>query len=121
MNEESPYKFTTTNRQFVEEEPWGMYVFKCNDGEVLGDGDGNVMYAFGFKNDPTKKKAVADAARHYGFGPDEGEVVYLPGRRPIGDEELAEQEFRMRMGLVPDPLDYGAMMDEMRGRKNGRN
>jgi hypothetical protein len=110
-------KLTTTNKEFVEEEPWGTYVFQCHDGEVLGDDEGRLLSVFGFKNDQTKIKALQDAAKHYGYGPDEGDVVYWPGRRPVSDEEYEEQETRQRMGLVPDPLDYGAIMDGLKAKK----
>lgn len=113
-------KFKTTNKQRIEEEPYGTYVFQCHDGEYLGDGDGRLLCVFGFKGDRSKIEALEKAARHYGYGPDEGKVVYWSGRRPVSDEEYEEQEQRARLGLVPDPLDYGAIMDEMKAKRYGR-
>ncbi len=110
-------KLTTTNKEVVEEEPWGTFVFECNDGEILGDGEGRLLCIFGFKGDRSKIEALQKVAKHYGYGPDEGRVVYWSGVRPVSDEEREEQEQRMRMGLVPDPLDYGAIMDEMKYKK----
>lgn len=106
----------TTNRQMVEEVPYGMYVWQTPDGEVLGDGDGNVMNVFCMKGDRKAIAALADAARHYGFP--EGTPVWWTGKRRITDEELEEQQMRERLGLTPDPLDYGAIRDEMRARNN---
>lgn len=109
----------TTGRQVVEEVPYGMYVWQTPDGEVLGDGDGNIMNVFCMKGDQKSIRALAEAARHYGFP--EGEAVWWSGKRRITDEEYEEQLARERMGLVADPLDYGAIKDEMRAqRQNGR-
>lgn len=105
----------TTGRNQVEEVPYGMYVWQCPDGEVLGDDDGNIMNVFCMKGDRRAIKALADAAKYYGFP--EGQPVWWSGKRRITDEELAEQEMREKLGLTPDPLDYGAIMDEMRARK----
>lgn len=110
---------TTTNRQVVEEAPYGMYVWQTPDGEVLGDGDGNIMNVFCTKGNRRAIAALADAARHYGF-PD-GQAVWWSGKRRINDEQLQEQETRERLGLTPDPLDYGAIRDEVRARKSNGN
>lgn len=105
----------TTNRQLVEEVPYGMYVWETPDGEVLGDGDGNVMNVFCMKGDRKAIAALANAARHYGFA--EGKAVWWSGKRRISDEELEEQQMREKLGLVADPLDAGAIRDEMRAKK----
>lgn len=102
-------------KSVVEEVPYGMYVWECPDGEILGDGDGNVMNVFCMKNDTRAIQALTDAARHYGFP--EGRPVWWSGKRRITDEELAEQETRAKLGLEPDPLNYAAMADEARSRK----
>jgi hypothetical protein len=103
----------------VEEVPYGMYVWQTPDGEVLGDGDGNIMNVFCMKGDLRAIKALSDAARYYGFP--EGTPVWWSGKRPITDDELAEQEMRARLGLVPDPLDYAAVVEEMKAKhQHGR-
>jgi hypothetical protein len=101
----------TTNRQMVEEVPYGMYVWQTEDGEVLGDGEGNVMNVFCMKGDRRAIAALAEAARHYGFP--EGKPVWWSGKRRVTDEELEEQQMRERLGLTPDPLDYGAIRDKI--------
>lgn len=111
-------KLTTVNRQQVEEVPYGMYVWEIEeDGEkkVLGDDDGNVLNVFCMKGNREAIKALADAARYYGF-PD-GKAIWWSGKRRVTDEELHEQEMREQLGLVPDPLDYGAIMETLRERK----
>jgi len=108
-------KLTTTNRQEVDEYSWGVYVWEIEeDGlkKVLADDDGNFMLIFSTKGDREKIKKLADAARHYGFP--EGRPVFWSGKRPITDEEYQEQLMREKLGLVPDPLDVGALRDEAR-------
>lgn len=105
----------TTNRQQVEEVPYGMYVWECSDGEILGDDDGNVMNVFCMKGDRRAIAALADAARHYGFP--EGRPVWWSGKRRVTDEELQEQEMREKLGLEPDPLSPAALRDELRAKK----
>lgn len=110
----------TTNRQFIKEVPWGVYVWQTPDGEILGDEDGNFMLVFCEEGNRAAIKAITDAARHYGFP--EGKPVYWSGKRPITDEEYEHQLARERAGLVPDPLDIGAIRDEERAlrEQNGR-
>lgn len=107
----------TTNRQIIEEVPYGVYVWQFEDGSFAGDSDGNFMLIPSAKGDQKKIELLRQAAKHYGF--DEGTPVYWTGKRPITDEEYEEQLARERLGLVPDPLDYGAIKDEMRNLKNG--
>lgn len=113
--EESLKGLKTTGKQVVEEVPYGMYVWQFPDGEIAGDGEGNIMNVFCMKGDLRAIKAISDAAKHYGFH--EGSPVWWSGKRPISDEELAEQETRARLGLIPDPLDYAAIRDEERSAK----
>lgn len=106
--------FKTLNKEVVEEVPYGMYVWECSDGEILGDGEGNIMNVFCMKDAPWAIKAITDAARHYGF-PD-GKPVWWTGKRRITDDELEEQKTRAKLGLEPDPLNYSAIKDEIRER-----
>lgn len=95
-----------------------MYVWQTPDGETLGDSDGNIMNVFCMKGDLRAVNALAEAAKHYGFP--EGRPVWWSGKRRINDEELEEQQMREKFGLVPDPLDIGAIKDEARAkRQNG--
>ena len=109
------FNLKTTNRQQVEEVPYGMYVWQTPDGEILGDDDGNIMNVFCMKGDRRAIAALADAARHYGYP--EGKPVWWTGKRRINDEELAEQETREKLGLEPDPWNTGAIRDTLRGKK----
>lgn len=105
-----------TGAEVIEEAPYGMYVWQNPNGEVFGDDDGNVMNVFCRKGDLRAINALVEAARYWGAG--EGRPVWWSGKRRISDEELEMQEARERLGLVPDPLDFGAIRDEMRHKRN---
>jgi hypothetical protein len=96
----------------VNEVPWGMYVWELPSGEVLGDGDGNIMNCFVWeaKDRPAAKTAITRAAKEYGF--EEGTAVWWGGQRPIDDNELERQLERAEQGLTPDPLDIAAFNDD---------
>lgn len=96
--------------------PYGVYVYRCEDGEYLGDGDGNLMMRFGLRRDAAKcSRIIIEAARHYGFG--NGKVEFWAGQRPVTDEEFEEQMQRVKWGLTPDPYDMSAVLDELAARK----
>lgn len=110
----------TTNKSFVKEVPWGVYVWQLPTGEFLADEEGNFMLVFCQEGDRNAIKAITDAAKSFGFP--EGQAVYWSGKRPITDEEYEHQLARAKAGLVPDPLDIGAIRDEERAmrQQNGR-
>jgi hypothetical protein len=95
-----------------------MYVWRLENGNIAGDDEGNVMNVFCLKGDQSAIRAITDAARHYGFGP--GYAEWQSGKRRITDEELAEQEMRASLGLIPDPMDYAAIRDEEKIRHRDR-
>jgi hypothetical protein len=105
----------TTNREAVEEVPYGMYVWENPDGEIFGDDDGNVMNVFCMKGDRRAIEALIQAARDHNAG--EGKPVWWTGKRRINDEELEEQQTREKLGLVPDPLDIAALRDEAKAKR----
>ncbi len=99
-------------KSIVEEVEYGMYVWRLPNDTVLADNDDNVMNIFCLRREqrPAAKKAIQEAARHYGFP--FGVAEWWSGKRPITDEELQEQTARAAFGLVADPLDYAAIAEE---------
>lgn len=95
-----------------------MYVWQTPDGEYLGDDEGRFMHVFCEEGNRAAINALADAAKYYGAP--EGRAIYWSGKRPISDEEYEHQIQRQAAGLVPDPLDIGAIKDEMEGLENER-
>lgn len=114
-------KLNRTGMQRVEDEriPYGVFVFRCEDGEYLGDGDGNLMMRFGLAADAmVHARVIIEAARYYGFY--KGKVEFWRGQRPVSDEEFEEQLQRAKWGLTPDPYDMSAVLDELGSlRANG--
>lgn len=114
-------KINTTNRTRVDDKriPYGVYVFRCEDGEYLGDGEGNLMLIFGMRADArVHARTIIQAARHYGF--EKGKVEFWVGQRPVTDEEFENQLTRAKLGLTPDPYDMSAFLDEQEAkRQNG--
>lgn len=104
--------------EVFEDTRLGLYVWEI-DGRWVGDDEGNFLSITSMKNDKNKiellRKAVA------GYGLEMGEPVFLPGRRKIDDEEYEYQQSRLKLGLVPDPLDIGEYKDQMRALQNGQN
>lgn len=114
-------KLESKGRRVVDEVPYGVYVWQIEvDGQKMNFGEGEnlmVVYCRG-DNHEECKKLITDAAKVYG-APREGKPVFLSGVRPISDEEYESQLDRAKQGLVPDPLDMGAIKDEMRALQNG--
>jgi hypothetical protein len=99
----------------VEESDIGLYVWKMPDGRFIGDEDGNFLNVPSRKNDLKQMAVLRSAVKYYGI--EEGEPVFLAGRRRVSDEEFTEQEERLKAGLTPDPFDIPALMDEIRAKK----
>jgi hypothetical protein len=101
-----------------EETRLGIYVWEMPDGRWIGDDEGNYLSVTSTKGNRSKIDALAREVRSYGIY--EGQPKFLSGRRKINDEEYAEQEQRLRWGLVPDPLDIGNYKDEMKKLRGGK-
>lgn len=99
-----------------EESTLGIYVWEMPDGRWIGDDDGNFLSITSIKGNRSKIDALAREVRSYGIH--EGQPKFLSGRRKINNEELEEQEQRLRWGLPPDPYDIGVYKDSVsRGGK----
>lgn len=99
-----------------------MLVWQLDNGEYLVDDDNNFMHVFCSDQDPAvyaaAKKALTEAAQGYGFP--NGKPVFWAGRRPIDDDELGRQLARAAAGLTPDPLDIGAIKDDIKELQRDR-
>jgi hypothetical protein len=99
----------TTRKQIVEEVPWGVYVWEMENGQWIGDDQGNFLCIAAMKGDKRRMQELKDTVRSYGIV--EGKPFYLSGHRKVTDEEFAEQKRRMAFGLVPDELDVAAFRE----------
>jgi hypothetical protein len=105
-------------QEVVEDSILGVYVWEMPDGRWIGDDDGNYLSVTSKKNNKSRIDALAREVRSFGIY--EGRPKFLSARRKINDEEFAEQESRLKWGLVPDPLDIGNYKDEMKKLGNLR-
>jgi len=78
------------------------------NGKPFTDGNGNALSIEGMKDDKSKIKELADAAKYW--GQPEGRAVFYPNMRKISDEEHSEQVDRMSQGLIPSMNDLGAVI-----------
>ena len=107
-------------KQVIEDSVLGIYVWEMPDGRWIGDDDGNFLSVTSKKGNRSRIDALAREVSSYGIY--EGQPKFLSARRKINDEEFAEQEQRLKWGLVPDPFDIGSYKDEMKAlkRESGR-
>ena len=107
-------------KEVIEDSVLGIYVWEMPDGRWIGDDDGNFLSVTSKKGNRSRIDALAREVSSYGIY--EGQPKFLSARRKINDEEFAEQEQRLKWGLVPDPLDIGSYKDEMKAlkRESGR-
>jgi hypothetical protein len=104
--------FNKINSQVLDEETkLGIYVWEI-DGKWVGDDEGNYLSITSMKGNRDRIEALRKAVRSYGV--DRGEPVFLSGRRKIDDEEFEYQNSRLKLGLIPDPLDVGNHKDEIK-------
>jgi hypothetical protein len=107
-------------KEVIEDSILGVYVWEMPDGRWIGDDDGNFLSVTSKKGNRSRIDALAREVSSYGIY--EGQPKFLSARRKINDEEFAEQEQRLKWGLVPDPFDIGSYKDEMKSlkRESGR-
>lgn len=103
-------------RQVIAETNLGLYVWVTEDGKLIVDEEGRQLSVASERGDVKKINALRDVA--YGYLGDlglakNGRAVFLPGHRQISDDEYEEQLSRQKFGLIPDPLDVGAMKEEL--------
>jgi hypothetical protein len=105
-----PGQIGETKVQVIKEEfsLFGTYVWMKPNGKPFTDGQGNALSIEGMKDDKSKIKELADAAKYWGQA--EGRAVFYPNMRKISDEEHSEQVDRMKQGLIPSMNDLGAVI-----------
>lgn len=96
----------------------GLYLWQMENGQYVGDEDGNFMCIASEEGDLNRMKLLSDAARYYGVY-EGGRPVFRPGGRMVSDSEYEDQQSRAAEGLLPDPYDVGALADEIRASEAG--
>jgi hypothetical protein len=105
-----PGQIGDTKVQVIEENfsAFGTYVWMKPNGKPFTDGQGNALSIEGMRDDKSRIKELADAAKYW--GQPEGRAVFYPNMRKISDEEHSEQVDRMKQGLIPSMNDLGAVI-----------
>jgi hypothetical protein len=112
-------KMKNIRRRIIEETDMGLYIWTVN-GSPVGDDQGNYLSVPAVKGDVKTINKFRDVVYGYmrdmGMEPS-GTPVFLAGRRQITDEEYEEQISRQKFGLIPDPLDYAAINEDLKFKK----
>jgi hypothetical protein len=105
-----PGQIGETKVQVIKEEfsLFGTYVWMKPNGKPFTDGQGNALSIEGMKDDKSRIKELADAAKYWGQA--DGRAVFYPNMKKISDEEHSEQVDRMKQGLIPSMNDLGAVI-----------
>lgn len=106
----------STGRKFIQETRYGTYVWEMPDGRWVGDDEGNYATIFSMQGDAKRIEELRALVRSCGV--EVGRPLFLPGRRPVSDEEFEEQMQRFQWGLTPDPYDIPAVAEEQRYSQN---
>lgn len=105
-----PGQIGETKVQVIEEKfsNYGTYVWMKPNGKPFTDGRGNALSIEGMRDDKSRIKELAEAAKYW--GQPEGRAVFYPNMKKISDEEHSEQLDRMKQGLIPSMNDLGAVI-----------
>ncbi len=105
-----PGQIGETKVQVIEEKfsNYGTYVWMKPNGKPFTDGRGNALSIEGMRDDKSRIKELAEAAKYW--GQPEGRAVFYPNMKKISDEEHSEQVDRMKQGLIPSMNDLGAVI-----------
>jgi hypothetical protein len=115
-------KLKQTGKRIINDSPsdrFGVYMWRMPNGSYIADEDHNFLSISAEYGDPVRISKLKAAVKSFGIT--EGHEVFFPGHRKINDEQYEEQLARAKAGLVPDPDDVGALIDDMklRGQANG--
>ena len=93
----------------------GIYVWRMPNGKWVQDTDGNVMHIPSKYGDLSRMAKLADAARYFGI--EDGGPQFIDGGHAVTDSEYEYQNERAAAGLLADPYDVGALIDEVKYKK----
>lgn len=112
-------KLRPTGRRIINDSPgdrFGVYLWEMPNGSYVADADHNFLSIASEFGDTVRIGKLKAAVKSFGIT--EGRPVFFPGHRKVSDEEYQEQLARASAGLVPDSEDIGALVDDLRTKKN---
>ena len=86
------------------------------DGSFIADEDRNFLNIPSQAGDLTRIAKLREFVR-LEFGITEGQPIFFPGHRRVSDEEYANQQYRMKEGLIPDEYDLPAIVEDIRDNR----
>ena len=103
--------------QVIQETTLGVYV-ATSGGVPIDDGNGHVLAIASHEHDVIKIATLQREAKSLGY--DDLGVEFIPGVRPVSDEEHLIQQQRLEAGMTPDPYDLNESVEAYRRYKNGK-
>lgn len=94
----------------------GIYVWEMSDGTWVQDTDGNIMHIASRYGDLSRMSKLRDAARYFGVE-EGGRPIFIDGGHKVSDSEYDHQRERAAAGLLADPYDVGALIDEVKYKR----
>lgn len=107
------------NPALVDDIGYGVYIWRDSKGRAVVDSDYNYLQIAAKKGDAKKIRLLREAAAHFGIT--DGHEEFVPGSRPISQDEWERQMERQQNGLVPDEYDLGNLIDEYKYQKEIEN
>jgi len=101
----------------IQETDLGVYV-ATSEGVPIDDGDGHVLAIAAREHDISKIAALQRVAKALGY--EDLGAEFVPGVRPVSDEEHLIQQQRLEAGLTPDPYDINESVEAYRRVQSGR-
>lgn len=90
---------------------FGVYVWQMPNGAIVKNEHNEPMYIYAEFGDIKRQNQLRDAAKSFGIT--DGGPLFLPGHRPVTDDEYEEQKERLKQGLIPDEYDLSAIAEDL--------
>ena len=85
--------------------PYGVCVWRDEDGDILADADNNFLSIDGYCGDQKVEAKMEQAARYWMGASFSGSPAWISGARKISDDEFDDQNERLLVGKVADPYE----------------
>jgi hypothetical protein len=102
-------------KKIIDEYNWGIYVWKTSENKIVTDESGNILNIPSLKGNELQIEKLRKVAQSVGV--EDGQAIFMSGRRRVTDDEYEYQKQRLDFGLVPDELDYFAAKEDLEDKK----
>lgn len=94
---------------------FGVYLWKMPDGSYIADDNRNFLSIASSFGDVSRISKLRSYVKTLGIS--EGSPEFFAGHRKVSDEEYAEQQSRLKSGIIPDEYDLPAHLEDHRDRR----